>query len=205
MKPHFESLGFRSFQDIFVMKVEDNIFLTLSPVIDRFYDSMFTCSYYLSPVILVGATWGDIPKDSYERPGFILSDDEFVRFSKDGNLIARDIWFDAFNEKDVNSFIEIVKLTCRRFSSNHDLRNRINKSQDVKFLANLSQETLEMAMKNEFCDTLEFQPGKVLRGVPLEWFKAAETVIRKENYHLNKNTVRDFAFDAYVKYCINQM
>lgn len=207
LKQKLESLGFKYVQDTrpqcqanFIMKVEDNLFLTLSLDIHRYYDSMFTCSYYLSPIILVGAIWGDIPKDSYTRPGFILSVDEFANFSKNENLNARDIWFDGFNEMDVNSFVEIVKLTYKRFSSNTDLINRIKLSKDVKLLENLSQETLDKAIKKEFCDNLGFQPDKELDGVPFDWFKAAETVIRKQNYVLNKNTVRNLAFDAYVKY-----
>ena len=108
--------------------------------------------------------------------------------------------FDGFNEMDVNSFVEIVKLTYKRFSSNTDLINRIKLSKDVKLLENLSQETLDKAIKKEFCDNLGFQPDKELDGVPFDWFKAAETVIRKQNYVLNKNTVRNLAFDAYVKY-----
>lgn len=210
LRHKLESLGFKYVQDtrpmcqgLFIMKVDNNMFLTLSLDIHRYYDSMFTCSYYLSPIILVGAIWGDIPKDSYTRPGFVLSDEEFAKFSKNENLSARDIWFDGFNEMDVNSFIEIVNLTYKRFSSNINLRERINQSQDVKLLVNLSQDTLEKAMKREFCDELGFQPDKELDGVPFDWFKAAETVIRKHNYFLNKNTVRNLAFDAYVKYCFS--
>ena len=93
LKQKLESLGFKYVQDTrpqcqanFIMKVEDNLFLTLSLDIHRYYDSMFTCSYYLSPIILVGAIWGDIPKDSYTRPGFILSVDEFANFSKNSNV-----------------------------------------------------------------------------------------------------------------------
>ena len=212
LKQDIESLGFTYFRDssphdqgTFFMKVEGDMFLALSLVIHRFYDSMFTASYYLSPTTYVGATWGDIPKDSYQRPGYILTENEFLQFSKDGNLIARDIWFDGFIESDVNDFIQIVKLTYKRFASNLDLRERIEQSKDVKLLVNLSRKTLEFAIRREFDEVLEYQPEKEIDGVPLDWFMASETVLRKECYILNKNTVRQFAVGAYRQFCLNKI
>lgn len=211
LKQDLESLGFVYFRDssplfqgTFYMKVEGDMFLALCLVINRFYDSLFTASYYLSPTTCVGATWGDIPKDSYERPGYILTENEFVQFSKDGNLMARDIWFDGFDENDVNDFIQIIKLTYKRFASNLDLRERIEQSKDVKVLVTLSRKTLELVARREFDEGLEYQPEKEIDGVPLDWFRASETALRKEGYILNKHTVRGFAADAYRQFCLSK-
>ena len=207
VKPRLEKLGFKHFPDsnslfqgTFVMKVDENMFLTLSLTIDRYYDSKFTGTYYLSPTTNAGTTWGDIPKDSSKRPGYILTDDEFVKYSKTGNLIARDIWFDGYDDSELNMFEEIIALTYKRFSCDCELRNRIYQSKDVQFLSKIAQETIETVKMSEFADNLEFIPEKDLHGVSIEWFKAAETVIRKEEYYLNKNTVIDLAFDAYRQY-----
>ena len=78
-------------------------------------------------------------------------------------MIARDIWFDGFVESDANDFIQIVKLTYKRFASNFDLRERIEQSKDVKVLVNLSRKTLEFAIRREFDEVLEYQPEKEIR------------------------------------------
>ncbi len=210
LKPRLESLGFIYFQNskslyqgTFIMKVDENMFLTLSLIIDRYYDSKFTGTYYLSPTTNAGTTWGDIPKDSDQRPGYILTEEEFLKYSKDGNLIARDIWFDGFDDDESNTFVEIISLTYKRFSSDIELRNRINQSKDVQLLSKLAQETIEIATKGLFAGELEFIPEKELDGIPINWFEGAETVIRKEHYYLNKNTVVILASDAYRQFVLN--
>ena len=89
LKQDLESLGFVYFRDssplfqgTFYMKVEGDMFLALCLVINRFYDSLFTASYYLSPTTCVGATWGDIPKDSYESLGIFLQKTSSFSFQR---------------------------------------------------------------------------------------------------------------------------
>ncbi len=212
LKPRLESVGFKYFLDskslfqgTFIMKVDGDMFLTLSLIIDRYRESMFTGTYYLSPTTNAGTTWGDIPKDSDKRPGYILTDDEFVKYSKNDNLIARDIWFDGFDEDDINTFIEIISLTYKRFSSDFELINRIKQSKDVQLLSKIAQETIEIKKMSLFAENLEFIPEKEVDAIPFDWFKAAETVIRKEKYYLNKNSVINVASDAYRQYFLNHL
>lgn len=191
------------FQGTFIMKVNCNMYLSLLLIIDRYYDSMFTGSYYLSPTTCCASMWGDIPRDSYERVSFVLTDEERVHYSNEAPNV-KDLWWDGFNETDVDKFIEIVSLTYKRFYNNSDLIKRINQSKDVQELVKLSQKTIETANTHLFDPFLEFQPEKKINDVPYEWFKAAETVIRKEKSILNKNSVISLAADAYRQFCLNQ-
>ena len=67
------------------------------------------------------STIGDIPHDSYKRISYVLTDEERVHYSKEESPNVKDLWWDGMDETDVNSFLEIVELTYKRFSSDSDL------------------------------------------------------------------------------------
>lgn len=202
LKRRLQSLGFMYFKEAgvtgtFKMKVDDNLYLTLSLTIDRWYDSMFTGEYSLSLTTRLGYTIGDIPRDSYKRISYILSDEERVHYSKEENPHVKDLWWDGMDEADVNSFLEVVELTYKRFSSDSDLVKRIHQSNDAKMLAKLSQETIDCVNKGDFAQDLECQPNKEIDFIPFEWFKAAETVLKQNGSTLNEAGVIVLASDAY--------
>lgn len=209
VKRRLETIGFTCFQDsisqtqgTFIIKLKDNMFLTLSLTIHRYYDSLFSADYYLSPTTRSASVWGDIPCDSYERVSFVLTDEERALYSNEAPSV-KDLWWDGFNDADVDKFIEIITLTYRRFSNNTDLIKRINQSNDVKKLVVFSHKTIETVKTRDFAQILEYQPEKEVDGIPYDWFKAAETVIRKEKAILNINTVKKLAADAYRQFCLN--
>ena len=202
LKRRLQSLGFTYFKETgvtgtFKMKVDGGLYLTLSLTIDRWYDSMFTGEYSLSLTTRWGYTIGDIPRDSYKRISYVLSDEERTRYSKEENPNVKELWWDGMDEADVNSFLEIVELTCKRFSSDSDLVKRIHQSNDAKLLAKLSQETIDCVIKGEFAQNLECQPDKEIDSIPFEWFKAAETVLKQNCSTLNEAGVIVLASDAY--------
>lgn len=202
LKRRLQSLGFTYFKETgvtgtFKMKVDGGLYLTLSLTIDRWNDSMFTGEYSLSLTTRWGYTIGDIPRDSYKRISYVLSDEERVHYSKGENPNVKDLWWDGMDESDVNSFLEIVELTCKRFSSDSDLVKRIHQSNDAKLLAKLSQETIDCVNKGNFAQDLECQPDKEIDFIPFEWFKAAETVLRQNGSTLHETGVIVLASDAY--------
>lgn len=202
LKRRLQSMGFMYFKETgvtgtFKMKVNSNLYLTLSLTIDRWYDSMFTGEYSLSLTTRWGYTIGDIPRDSYKRISYILSDEERVHYSKEENPHVKDLWWDGMDEADVNSFLEIVELTYKRFSSDSDLVKRIHQSNDAKMLAKLSQETIDCVNKGDFAQDLECQPNKEIDFIPFEWFKAAETVLKQNGSTLHETGVIVLASDAY--------
>lgn len=202
LKRRLQSLGFTYFKETgvtgtFKMKVDDNLYLTLSLTIDRWYDSMFTGEYSLSLTTRWGYTIGDIPRDSYKRISYVLTDEERTRYSKEENPNVKELWWDGMDEADVNSFLEIVELTYKRFSSDSDLVKRIRQSNDAKLLAKLSQETIDCVNKGDFAQDLECQPDKEIDSIPFEWFKAAETVLKQNGSTLHETNVIQLASDAY--------
>ncbi len=202
LKRRLQSLGFTYFKETgvtgtFKMKVDGGLFLTLSLTVSRWYDSMFTGEYSLSLTTRWGYTIGDIPRDSYKRISYVLSDEERAHYSKEENPNVKDLWWNGMDEADVNSFLEIVELTYKRFSSNPDLVQRIHQSNDAKLLAKLSQETIDCVIKGEFAQDLECQPDKEIDFIPFEWFKAAETVLRQNGSTLHEAGVIVLASDAY--------
>ena len=195
-------MGFMYFKETgvtgtFKMKVDDNLYLTLSLTIDRWYDSMFTGEYSLSLTTRWGYTIGDIPRNSYKRISYVLTDEERARYSKEEIPNVKDLWWDGMDEADVNRFLEIVELTYKRFSSDSDLVKRIHQSNDAKMLAKLSQETIDCVNKGNFAQDLECQPDKEIDFIPFEWFKAAETVLRQNGSTLHEMGVIVLASDAY--------
>ena len=202
LKRRLQSLGFTYFKETgvtgtFKMKVDGDLYLTLSLTIDRWYDSMFTGEYSLSLTTRWGYTIGDIPRDSYKRISYVLSDEERTRYSKEENPNVKELWWDGMDDTDVNSFLEIVELTYKRFSSDSDLVKRIHQSNDAKMLAKLSQETIDCVIKGEFAQNLECQPDKEIDSIPFEWFKAAETVLKQNGSTLHEANVIQLASDAY--------
>jgi len=202
LKRRLQSMGFMYFKETgvtgtFKMKVDGDLYLTLSLTVSRWYDSMFIGEYSLSLTTRWGYTIGDIPRDSYKRISYILSDEERVHYSKEENPHVKDLWWDGMDEANVNSFLEVVELTYKRFSSDSDLVKRIHQSNDAKLLAKLSQETIDCVIKGEFAQNLECQLDKEIDFIPFEWFKAAETVLKQNGSTLHETGVIVLASDAY--------
>lgn len=202
LKSKLKSLGFTYFKETgetgtFKMKVDDKLYLTLSLTISHWYDSQFTGEYTLAPTTRWGYALGGKPWLSYERISYALTDEERAHYAKEENPNVKDLWWDGMDETDVNSFLEVVELTYKRFSSNPKLIQQILQSDIAKRMAKLSQETIESVGKGNFCQELECQPDKEVDGVPFEWFKAAETVLRKNGSTLHEANVIELASDAY--------
>lgn len=64
-------------------------------------------------------------------------------------------------------------------------------------MTKLSHYTIKIVTKCIYIDNLEYIPEKGLNEIPINCFKAAETVIRKDNYYYNKNTLINLASAAY--------
>ena len=77
------------------MKVDGDLYLTLSLTVDRWYDSLFTGEYSLSLTTRWGYTIGDIPHDSYKRISYVLTDEERARYSKEENPNVKDLWWNG--------------------------------------------------------------------------------------------------------------
>lgn len=206
VKPWLEELGYREFketiegsQGFFVKKLEKGLYLTLGLIIHRYYDNAFTGAFYLSKTTRWASVWGDIPNESYKRPGHLLTDEERSIYTEDEINIkgAYDIWWDGADEKSVLDFLRIIELTESRFINQPELLHKIEQSQEVQILSNYSEAVKRIAATNQINGSFSFLPSKEVDKIPVIWFKAAEKVLKENKSILNKNTVKLLAADAY--------
>ncbi|MBL0335902.1 MAG: hypothetical protein IPP73_11560 [Chitinophagaceae bacterium] len=82
----------------------------------------------------MGAIWGDIPSESYERPGkFLTKDERGLYLDKEHNAEGViDAWWTADRKGDYNYFIDVIKITEPRFLKQDNLFANVEKSEDVK-------------------------------------------------------------------------
>lgn len=124
VKASLEDLGYTEFkestggsQGLFVKDLGRGFYLTLGLTIHRYYDSAFTGDFYLSKTTRFASLWGDIPRESYERPSFLLTDEERSVYLEDEINVkaARDIWWDGSDENSVLDFLRVIEVTEPRF------------------------------------------------------------------------------------------
>jgi hypothetical protein len=202
LNPHLKKLGFIEFKDsnlgfqgLFCKKIKNGLYLTLGLTIHRYYDNFFTGDYYLSKNTIIGATWGDIPNESYERIGFLLKDTERAIYPEDEINVkgTHDIWWNASEEKSVLDFLRVIELTEPRFINQPELLLKIRESQEVKILFTYSKEVREMVASNLLNETTEKKHGET----PKIWLTAAEQVLKNNKEIVNTYTVKRLAMDAY--------
>lgn len=213
LQPKLESLGYIYFKDsievsqgLFIKKINSELYLSLGLVIDRYYDSSFTGSFYLSNNTSFASVWGDIPKECYERPTQFLSNEERLLFSKEENNSIIDLWFDGFDESSINDFIKILELSEIRFVNQQNLIENLNKSIEVKLLSELSKSVIEKIESNYNFNITSYNhlPNKEIDNIPLKWFQAAEISLKQFNYkYININTVISLAADAFRQNILN--
>jgi hypothetical protein len=206
VKPELLKLGYTEFkettegsQGFFAKRLEGGFYLTLGLIIHRYYQSAFTGAFYFSKTTRWASVWGDIPNDSYKRPGYLLTDEERSIYPEDemNTKGTYDIWWDGSDEKSVLDFLRVVKLTEPRLINQPDLIESIKQSKEVNILSNYSEMVKSIVANNQTEGEYSFLPVKELDGIPMIWFKASEKVLRGNKGILNSNTVKLLAADAY--------
>ena len=189
-------------QGLFVKKVKDDYFLTLGLEISRYYESMFSASYYLSKTTRWSSVWGDIPRECFERVGALLHQDERKEFLAEEyskkNVI--DAWWNADSEIAIQNFLKVVGVSENRLVENEELIAKIEDSKEVLELEQFALKTKNAVVKKDISIGLNFQPQKSIDGIPLIWFEAAETVLKSNGGILNNNTIKLLAADAWRQY-----
>jgi hypothetical protein len=192
---------------LFIKRISGDFFLSLGLVISQLYDLKFTASYYLSKTTRWGSVWGDIPRESYKRVGYFLTQEERIQLlpEEDDNEGVRDAWWNGIDKKSIDNFIITIQITEKRFLEQPDLFKKIEESVEIKELV----EYAEIVNRNVTIKTLDessfrFVPLKPINNIPIDWFKAAELAISEKGGVLNANTVKLLAADAYYQYLLKQ-
>ena len=202
-------MGYREVKDtvsgangLFIKPIPEGFFLSLGLTISKFYDTRFTASLYLSKTTRWGSSWGDIPYESYRRVGRFLTKDERRLYLDDVHNAegVSDAWWHFDSEGDIQKFIEVVKISERRFLEQNSIFFKIENSKDVKELVDYVESVFEI-MNKPFDDKFDyhFLPKKKIDGIPVAWFKAAEKTLRIKNGILNVKTVEALAADEWVQ------
>ncbi|MGJ1405519.1 hypothetical protein ACR79N_21265 [Sphingobacterium siyangense] len=195
-----------SAQGFFSKKLENGFYLSLGLTISRYMESEFTGSFYYSKTARWACVWGDIPTESYVRPGSLMSTEERRVYFNTENEQLRDYWWDGFDDSSIASFIEVIKLTESRLYEDRLLTKRIEDSLSVSQLKNYADEVKKLVSDIEKLNfTYFYLPEKEIDGIPPQWFKASEYVLKKQNGILNKNTVKNLASDAFIQSTIDNL
>ncbi|WP_104384441.1 hypothetical protein [Sphingobacterium sp. HMA12] len=190
----------------FSRKLENGFYLSLGLTISRFIENAFTGTFYYSKTTSWGAVWGDIPEESYIRPGFLITAEERKIYFDTENEKLRDYWWDGFDDSSIASFIEVIKLTESRLFENTLLTKRIEDSLSVSQLKNYADEVKKLVSGIEKLNfTYSYLPDKKIDGIPIQWFKTSEYVLKEQNGILNKNTVKNLASDAFIQSIIDNL
>ena len=209
VKPKLLNLGYTEFkstkdgaQGFFCKKLNHEFYLTLGLTIHRFYDSYFTGDFYLSTNTVFAAQWGDIPSEIYNRPSFLLTDEERTAFYDDyfNTNNAKDIWFDAMCNESMALFFRMIELVEPRFTNQPELLNKIKQSQTIKTLSLYAEKVKQEISKNKTDGEYAFLPSKEVDDIPMLWFKAAEKVLKDNKGILDTYAVIGLASDAYRQY-----
>lgn len=217
-----EAFGYTFFKTndseiIFCKKIQENLILTLGLTIHRFYNEQFTAEYYLSPTTHIYNTSFDIPIDSDERVGFLLTHEErkiycdepyiepICKECGNGNKYpeGRDCWWNGLEQESVNNFLSAVKVTEPKFINDVNLIDRINNSKGVHKLLKEQEKIISYIGRVEERINYQFLPTKCLCA-PMEWYKAAELVYLEDECFETKNaksvvrTDGENAFRVYV-------
>lgn len=214
IKPGLEKLGFIEFkntidgaQGFFVKKIDSYFYLSLGLTIHRYYENAFTGDYYLSKTTQWGACWGDIPNNCYERPSFLLTNDERKKYPIDNLNIknSSDIWWYGDDENSILDFINTIKLTELRLINRQDLISLIENSKDVNTLYITSKRVKVLIEEDRLSYTFNFLPEKEIDNIPMVWFRAAERALIENDGILNLNTVKILAADSYRQHILDKI
>jgi hypothetical protein len=206
LRDKLKGIGYQEIKDtvtgaegLFIKVVNGNYFLCLGLTISNFYDTKFTGSFYLSKTTVWGATWGDIPDSSYERPGKFLNKKErqvYLDEEYNGEGMV-DVWWDADNKNAYDNFIETIRITEPRFLGQKDLFKKIDASQEIKELVSYVDKVFIIVNQPDSDFNYKFLPQNKIDDIPIEWFKAAEKTINDANGIKNVNTIVRLAADAW--------
>ena len=187
---------------LFVKGVREDFFLSIGITYSNLIPYHFTCDFYLSQTTRWSALWGDMPHESYERPGKFLNVAERTQYLND-NFATKgiiDVWWDGKKEEEVHNFNKVLDITIPRFLNQTELYSKIRESNEISILRNLAQKVI-FKVKNNFVDSESSYEGQKL--IPSIWYSVAEYILQTEKMVVNKDTICDLAIDAYRQYVVN--
>ena len=189
---------------LFCKKTSNEMYLSLGINIHRYYDCSFTIDMYYSKTTHLGATWGDIPKACYFRLSSLLNEEERKKLSLP--ISPYDIWWNSLSEDSLLSLIKAISLSEKKIQEDKILIRDINLSSTVSRLLETSRIIKDKVQKKKLrsFSSYQFIPIRRNDDVPLEWFMAAEEVLKNYISRLSKYGVISDAEEAFRQYILNE-
>ena len=183
LRPGFEAMGYHFFKDsipgahgLFGKKISKDMYFQAALNIHRFYDDQFTVDLFFTNTTCIYHSGLDIPMEcSGIRPGQVLSVEERVKYYlSDKN----DCWSSLYGDVDTRSvFFEVLSIVESRLVNNSALIRRIRESLHLQTEELLEKWIIDSYKQKRFFSDLKYTPERPIDDIPLDWFRASETIL----------------------------
>lgn len=210
LRPGFESMGYHYFKDsisgaqgLFGKRISKDLYLQAALSIHRFYDDQFTVDLCFTNTTCIYHSGLDIPECSDIRPSQLLSIEERVKYYNSDKI---DCWWSLFGSADIRSvFFEVLSIVEPRLVNNTDFIRRIKDSIHLQTEELFEKWVIDNYNHKRFFSDLKYTPERPIDDIPLDWFRASETIILTL---LNETTfpkVCGLASDSFRRFAMDSM
>lgn len=211
LRPGFEAMGYHYFKDsisgasgLFGKKVDEDLYLQAALNIARFYDDEFTVDLCISTTtFLFIGSGADVPKESERRPGELLTTEERLTFFHSDCV---DYWWSLHSEEDIRpAFFDVLLIAEHRIVNNKEVNEKIRESVRLKQQVFLEKWVIEIFEKKQFANNLLFTPDTLKDEIPLDWFRASETLLLTLFEKATKAWVYSIASRAFIRFVLDSL
>lgn len=189
MNPHWSS--------IFCKQVNNGLFITLGFEKSNLYDNAWTASIYLGTTTIIGAIWGDIPDDSYQRVPNILDVSEKNAI---GIPAVQDHWFSSLNDNSKICFCNALDIATQKMISNNNLVERINNSEASSLLKARIDRIMSIYSKGSNKKNYRYFPTDKQGSSMEAWYKASEEALELEDFKMSMSAVKTYGEYAHIQH-----
>lgn len=209
LRPGFETLGYHFFKDsitgaqgLFGKKVSDDMYLQVALNIHRFYEDAFTVDLCFTNATHLFDDREDIPIGCNVRPGQLLSTKERIKYYQ-ANVC--DYWWSLYNEDIRPAFFDMLSLVEHRLINNSQLVSAIRESIRLKSEVLCEQWVIECFFHKQFASDIKYTPGTPKDNIPLDWFRAAETLLLTLIEETSFTKVCSLASESFRRYTLDSI
>lgn len=209
LRPSILEAGYSEFREsywgtIFCKLLPNGLFMTVALEKSDLYDFSWTASLYMGVTTNIGATFFDIPNDSYIRITRLLTNEEKILCRLEP---VNDPWWSSLDESIVKAFKLALRLSEERLAADDTIIKAIHESTAAADLKERNNKVIDALLNYHDDYVCEYGPTKDYLGVPVRWYEAAEVALRdssnvKEKYM--KQYIIGTAMSAYREYMLKQ-
>lgn len=169
--------------------------------LSRHYEDRYTGAFYLSKSFHWGYVLPGFPSEAYRRIGHFLFVEERKKFLEEEFQLPGvvDAWWIGFSQRTCDLFLEAFDLAIPRFLSQPRLFERVSVCPEVQnHIGMINQVSALVPSLSKEPSDCTHQPTKRIKAIGLEWYWAAEIVLRNvEPELISEKYVELLAVDAW--------